>query len=346
VNDDEHIRLTAQQMVQAQRQDWTLEVFHRSCPSSEPESHTGPAHPVGQEAVPSLSSPPDLVLIGLSDSQQPTLTCVRRIKALAPRLIAMIIGGDIGENEILEYCAAGANGVLLKLPAPEAFAEAVSSLAQGWPVLCPEAQNAILGTLHGAGEAAAEGFPGLSGREHDIAACLVARLSDKEISTRLGIEEATVHVHLTRIYRKLGVHGRRQAGAKLLGVGGGRQVTLFSPFLFLDCSGAGGVMAPSLWCASWQRPGEARAQDPVERRIAPSGWSAWPQRLEEAHGKSSLPPAGRGRNQEQAPQVMSTVRTYTNAQQSENKLFWPRYARLWEPTQESVALTTCRLRQV
>lgn len=54
-----------------------------------------------------------------------------------------------------------------------------------------------------------------------MAGCLVANLCDKEISTRLGMAEATVHVHLTRLYRKLGVHSRRQAVAKLLGVGGG-----------------------------------------------------------------------------------------------------------------------------
>jgi hypothetical protein len=62
-----------------------------------------------------------------------------------------------------------------------------------------------------------------------MAGCLVANLCDREISTRLGMAEATVHVHLTRLYRKLGVHSRRQAVAKLLGVGG---VTLFRGFYF------------------------------------------------------------------------------------------------------------------
>ena len=38
-------------------------------------------------------------------------------------------------------------------------------------------------------------------------------MTNKEIAARLGISPATVKMHTLGIYRKLGVHGRRQAVA-------------------------------------------------------------------------------------------------------------------------------------
>jgi DNA-binding CsgD family transcriptional regulator len=56
-----------------------------------------------------------------------------------------------------------------------------------------------------------------------MAGCLMASLRDKEIVERLRMAGSTVHVHLVRLYRKLGVHSRQQAVAKLLGVGAGEK---------------------------------------------------------------------------------------------------------------------------
>lgn len=53
--------------------------------------------------------------------------------------------------------------------------------------------------------------PRLTKREHEILALLTARLPRKEIARQLGLAEPTVRNHLTRLYRKLGVHDSRQA---------------------------------------------------------------------------------------------------------------------------------------
>ncbi len=87
------------------------------------------------------------------------------------------------------------------------------------PVLCREALTALLNTLHRTATATTAWPTGLTGREQEIAACLMTHLCDKDISTRLDIKEATVHAHLTRLYKKLRVHSRRQAVARLLAVG-------------------------------------------------------------------------------------------------------------------------------
>jgi DNA-binding NarL/FixJ family response regulator len=49
----------------------------------------------------------------------------------------------------------------------------------------------------------------LTTRELEITALAAAGLSDREIARRLSLSARTVQSHLSRIYRKLGVHSRR-----------------------------------------------------------------------------------------------------------------------------------------
>jgi RNA polymerase sigma factor (sigma-70 family) len=53
----------------------------------------------------------------------------------------------------------------------------------------------------------------LSQRERDVLKLVVAGLGNKEVADRLAISTATVKVHLTHIFRKLGVHGRVELAA-------------------------------------------------------------------------------------------------------------------------------------
>ncbi len=59
----------------------------------------------------------------------------------------------------------------------------------------------------------------LSQRELEILALLAERLSNKEIGTRLYLSAATIKRHTANIYKKLGVHGRREAVEKAVHLG-------------------------------------------------------------------------------------------------------------------------------
>ncbi len=50
----------------------------------------------------------------------------------------------------------------------------------------------------------------LSARELEVTRSVAAGMSNKELADRLGISTATVKTHLTRVFQKLGVHGRGQ----------------------------------------------------------------------------------------------------------------------------------------
>jgi LuxR family maltose regulon positive regulatory protein len=59
----------------------------------------------------------------------------------------------------------------------------------------------------------------LTGREQDILGLLADRLSTREIADELQISTETVKTHLKRIYRKFGVHSRRQAVSRAADLG-------------------------------------------------------------------------------------------------------------------------------
>jgi DNA-binding NarL/FixJ family response regulator len=55
----------------------------------------------------------------------------------------------------------------------------------------------------------------LTARESQILQLISAGLTDVNIASRLSISEQTVGTHLRKIYRKLGVHSRTEAVARL-----------------------------------------------------------------------------------------------------------------------------------
>jgi LuxR family maltose regulon positive regulatory protein len=63
------------------------------------------------------------------------------------------------------------------------------------------------------------GVEPLSQRELQILMRLAERLSNREIADKLHISTVTVKRHAANNCQKLGVHGRRQAVAKAIGLG-------------------------------------------------------------------------------------------------------------------------------
>ena len=55
----------------------------------------------------------------------------------------------------------------------------------------------------------------MTAQEHQIARLVVGGTSNKGIAAQLFLSPKTVEAHLTRIYRKLGVHSRTQLAAQL-----------------------------------------------------------------------------------------------------------------------------------
>jgi DNA-binding NarL/FixJ family response regulator len=117
---------------------------------------------------------------------------------------------------------AGTRGILSKSARPDELIKAVRVVHTGeiWArrhVLAARLEHLAVASVAGrAVDALLE--QRLSSRERDVFRQAATGLSNKELASHLAISEATVKVHLTRIFRKLGVRGRAELAAAYHGM--------------------------------------------------------------------------------------------------------------------------------
>lgn len=109
----------------------------------------------------------------------------------------------------------GICGYLVKGISTPELITLIFSLAKGGAYLPPVIQEEIMTAFQAFNAGVGRG---LSPREREIMAFLPQGKSDKEISAELKISEATVRTHIRDLFRKLGVHSRKEAISAFLGL--------------------------------------------------------------------------------------------------------------------------------
>ena len=134
--------------------------------------------------------------------------------------IALITGlenAEIAQDAI----DAGAAGVIPKAISGKGLLAAIQLMLSGQRYIPdPRLLNGPAADVNGEANGATEGEMGkLTDRERGVLSLLTSGVSNKEIARELAIEVVTVAVHLSRIYRKLGVVNRTQAVRKAMEMG-------------------------------------------------------------------------------------------------------------------------------
>ncbi|SOD74597.1 LuxR family two component transcriptional regulator [Jatrophihabitans sp. GAS493] len=157
----------------------------------------------GADAV--LELLPDVVLMDLSMPVLDGVGAIRRISAEAPpaRVVALTSFSD--HQRVSEALTAGAVGYQLKDCTPAQLLAAVRAAAVGQVPLDPRVAGALLPTRQ------AQPAETLSAREVEVLRLTASGLANKQIGRRLGISESTVKVHLSNIFKRIGVTDRTSA---------------------------------------------------------------------------------------------------------------------------------------
>ncbi|MDH6136764.1 DNA-binding NarL/FixJ family response regulator [Kitasatospora sp. MAA4] len=158
---------------------------------------------------------PDVVLLDVRMPRTDGLEAARRIRALPepPQVIVLTTFGL--DDYIAEALQAGAAGFLLKdLPPPELL-RGVRVVAAGEAMLSPTVTRRLLSGIAPPAtprqQAARRLLADLTGRESEVLSLLGRGLPNAEIARSLGLREATVKAHVTRLMVKLGATNRVQA---------------------------------------------------------------------------------------------------------------------------------------
>ncbi|MEF2975654.1 response regulator transcription factor [Subtercola sp. YIM 133946] len=176
---------------------------------------------------------PDVVLMDLSMPGIDGVEATRRLLAVHPTAAVVILTSFNNQARVRDAVRAGAVGYLLKDSEPTVLLDAVRSAARGDAPLDPRVARALMqrpadgarpptrggpdspagdqgsGSLSGTSGGA--GGDELSGREGQVLRLITEGLSNKQIGTRLGISERTVKVHVSNLFRRIGVADRTSA---------------------------------------------------------------------------------------------------------------------------------------
>jgi DNA-binding NarL/FixJ family response regulator len=217
VDDDPGTRAIASEMIRQQHDGWTFAVYTtpergHSCSRALPSQDFGLRTQDYSRPKTQDSTPHDVVLIGLRDSDLFGLACVRKLKGLAPDLPVVVISERCDGATIAQYCMARADGYLLKPIALEELVRAIDEVVQGKRFLCGKTQAAVVDYLCRLGTTRL--CTVLSSREREVMLRIISGGPNKVIASELGVSAGTLHWHLDNIFKKLGVHSKDQARSK------------------------------------------------------------------------------------------------------------------------------------
>lgn len=156
---------------------------------------------------------PDILLLDLAMPKHPGLEALRDLSTGSASPVRVILLTAAAEkSQIVEALQLGARGVVLKDSATQLLLKAIQTVMSGEYWVGRESVSNLVQYLRtlvqsSSDEARQRKF-GLTPRELEIVAAVVAGYSNKEIAEYFKISEDTVKHHLSNIFDKLGVSTR------------------------------------------------------------------------------------------------------------------------------------------
>jgi two-component system nitrate/nitrite response regulator NarL len=153
---------------------------------------------------------PDLLLLDMhmpGGLSAPALC--RMMREVLPDIKIVIVTAFDSSGEIRDCLLAGADGCLLKDTSETDMAAALRTSVTGTPAL--DARIAFQLARDLTSEPTRAGEPHLTGRERDVLRLLAEGRSNRAIARQLGLSEATIKGHVSRLLDKLNASSRLEA---------------------------------------------------------------------------------------------------------------------------------------
>lgn len=159
----------------------------------------------------------DLVLLDLGLPETDGLTCLALFREQYPTIPVVIVSAYDDAHTVNRAMKNGASGFVPKSYSSDRLIDALRTVLDGGVFTPDRVLPTRLGadlppapTLSAKEAALAEEF-GLTERKAEILALLVRGKSTRDIAAQLGLMPGTVKIHLTSIFKSLGVTSRTQA---------------------------------------------------------------------------------------------------------------------------------------
>ena len=177
----------------------------------------------GHEVIEAVDRDPvDVVLMDLRMPGMDGIEATRRLGEQYPGIAVVVLTTFADDDSILAALNAGACGYLTKNSGRQDIARAIRAAASGQSVLDRAVQDRLLAaTRAGRQPAAAPEEPpsSLTPREREVLTLIGQGLSNRGISERLFISEATVKTHINNLFAKAGIRDRADAVRRAMAYG-------------------------------------------------------------------------------------------------------------------------------
>ena len=169
----------------------------------------------GAEALEAVGAArPDVMLVDISMPGMDGIEATKQVTRQFPDVCVVALTSFSDRERVVAMLDAGAVGYLLKDAEPAEVVRGIRSAAAGGSPLAPQAAYELLRA-----RAARAPVAALSDREREVLEHLAEGLPNRVIASRLGITEATVKAHLTRVFLALGVTDRTSAALRAIQLG-------------------------------------------------------------------------------------------------------------------------------
>ena len=165
----------------------------------------------GEETVAVVArAKPDLLLLDLSMPRLSGLDAMRELQGGVDMPLTVLLAGVVQQSQLLAAIQLGARGLVLKEAPTELLFEGIMCVLAGKRWL----DKTLVGDLMDLVAASkpqsigAQDSFGLTPREREVLAHVVAGDGNKEIARKCAVSEETVKHHLTRIFDKVGASNR------------------------------------------------------------------------------------------------------------------------------------------
>ncbi len=150
----------------------------------------------------------DLILLDFDSDKERVISLLIQLEQVPFKGRVLILAGSVSDTDAVRLAARGVSGILCKDHSPEVLAKCIRRVAAGEFWFDQALFRAILAACMGALKKM-EHYE-LTNREKELMHCLAQGLANKEIATRIDIEETAVKACFHRMFKKLGVHSRGQ----------------------------------------------------------------------------------------------------------------------------------------
>jgi two-component system nitrate/nitrite response regulator NarL len=169
-----------------------------------PDAIIEEASSLGEALIKAQTAHPNLFVL---DFYMPGMSAaaIAGVVAAFPDVPVLVVSGGANAADVQAIIHAGARGFLPKTATREQFTHTIHLLLAG-------GTSVPAATLFpGAPKEAPPWMAALTPRETDVLRATARGLSNKEIARELELAEVTVKLHLSAIFRKMGVRGRTEA---------------------------------------------------------------------------------------------------------------------------------------